>query len=106
MSIILTILQVLLYVVLGGLAIWFKSNSKLKGEVAELINTAEDIYADSTKAGGEKFEWVVTSLYTLLPKAVQIVIPKSMVENIVQNIFDQMKDFAQKNLNSLTDKKH
>lgn len=98
MNTILTILQIVLYVILGGLAIWFNQNAKLKSKVAELINKAEELYADTTKAGGQKFEWVVNALYALLPAAMQVIIPRSMVETIVQNVFDQMKEFAKKTL--------
>ena len=100
MNTILMILQIVLYVILGGLAIWFKQNVKLRTKVAELINKAEELYTDTTKAGGQKFEWVVNTLYALLPKAMQVVIPRSMVETIVQNVFDQMKEFAKKTLDN------
>ena len=100
MNTILMILQIVLYVILGGLAIWFKQNVKLRTKVAELINKAEELYTDTTKAGGQKFEWVVNALYALLPKAMQVVIPRSMVETIVQNVFDQMKEFAKKTLDN------
>lgn len=104
MELIINIIEVVLYVILGGLAIWFRSNDKLKGKVAELINIAESMFTDTTKAGGKRFEWVVNSLYELLPKAVRKVFPKSIIESIVQNVFDSMKDFAKKNLDTLTDK--
>lgn len=100
MNTILMILQIVLYVILGGLAIWFKQNAKLKTKVAEFINTAEEIYSDTTKAGGQKFEWVVNALYDLLPTAMQVIIPRSMIETIVQNVFDQMKEFAKKTLDN------
>ena len=51
MNTILMILQIVLYVILGGLAIWFKQNVKLRTKVAELINKAEELYTDTTNAG-------------------------------------------------------
>lgn len=100
MNTVLRVLQIVIYIVLGGLAIWFNQNAKLKTKVAEFINTAEEIYSDTTKAGGQKFEWVVNALYGLLPAAMQVIIPRSMVETIVQNVFDQMKEFAKKTLDN------
>lgn len=99
-EVILRVAQILIYIILGGLAIWFKSNDKLRSKVAEFINTAEGMFTDTTKAGGERFEWVVNALYGLFPKVLQTIIPKSFVETIVQNVFDQMKDFAKKNLDA------
>ena len=103
-GIILNILQVILYIILGGLAIWFRTNDKLKTKVSDLINEAEGMFTDTTKAGGQRFNWVVDSLYGLFPKAIQIIIPKAMVESIVQNVFDAMKDFAKKNLDAASGK--
>lgn len=103
-NIILTIIQLLIYVILGGLAIWFRNNEKVKGKVVELINTAEGMYTDLTKAGGQRFEWVVNSLYSILPPIIRNIIPKTFIETIVQNVFDEMEDFAKKQLDKATDK--
>ena len=48
MNTVLRVLQIVIYIVLGGLAIWFNQNAKLKTKVAEFINTAEEIYSDTT----------------------------------------------------------
>lgn len=97
---ILRVLQVLLYIVLGGLVIWFKQNAKLRDKAKELINEAEDMFLDSTKQGGKRFQWVVDKLMELMPAPIRLIIPRSMVEHIVQNIFDAMKDFAKKTLDA------
>lgn len=104
MEIIMTILQVLVYVVLGGLAFYYNKNAKLQKSVTELINTAESMYTDTTKAGGKRFEWVVDSLYNLLPAALRTIVPRSWIESLVQKVFDEMKDFAQKNLDAAMNK--
>ena len=104
MEIILRVLQVLLYVVLGGLVIWFKQNAKLRDKAKELINEAEDMFLDSTKQGGKRFDWVVDKLVELMPAPVRMIVPRSMIEQIVQNMFDTMKDFAKKTLDSEADK--
>lgn len=101
---IMNILQILLYLILGGLAVWFKQNEKLKGKAVEYINTAESMYTDITKAGGQRFNWVVDSLYRLIPEPIRLIIPRSMIENIVQGVFDQMKAFAQKTLDDVSSK--
>ena len=47
----------------GGLALWYQGNAKVSGRVATLIQRAEVLYSDWTKAGGVKFEWVVGQLW-------------------------------------------
>jgi len=101
---ILAILQVILYVLLGGLAFYFNQNAKLQKKATELINTAEGMYIDTTKAGGKRFEWVVDSLYSLVPAVLKSFIPRSWIEVLVQTVFDEMKDFAQKNLDEAVKK--
>ena len=61
----------------GGLALWYQGNAKVSGRVAALIQRAEVLYSDWTKAGGVKFEWVVGRLYDLLPLAVRPFVPRS-----------------------------
>lgn len=104
MDIILNVLQILLYILLGGLAIWFKENAQLRDNAKVLIDEAEGLFTDSTKQGGKRFEWVVDKLVELLPAPIRVIIPRSMIEQIVQNIFDSMKSFAKKNLDAIVDK--
>lgn len=103
-DVILNVLQVLLYVVLGGIAIWFQTNTKLRDKAKNLIDEAETLFTDTTKAGGKRFEWVVDNLITLLPAPIRPFIPRAVVEQIVQSIFDAMKSYAQKTLDSIVDK--
>lgn len=86
--------KILLFVILGGAAIYFKTTTKLNQKVNTLIAKAEEIYQDTTKSGGKKFFYVVDALYRLLPAPLQLILPKSLIETIVQNTFNAMEKYA------------
>ena len=88
--------------VLGGLALWYQGNAKISGRAAALIEQAEELYGDLTKAGGFKFDWVVGRLYDLLPLAVRPFVPRSLIEQIVQTTFDAIEGYARMQLDRLT----
>lgn len=103
------IIKTILMIVLGGLAIYFKCNEQLQKKVAEitakaiiLIKEAEEIYNDGTKQGGERFEWVVNELYKLIPTPLNKIITKSMIAEIVQSTFDEIKSYTDIQLDKLT----
>lgn len=104
------IVRTILMIIFGGLAIYFKCNVQLQKKIAEvsakaitLIKEAEEIYADGTKQGGERFEWVVNELYKLIPAPFNKIITKEMIGEIVQSTFDQIKEYTKIQLNKLTD---
>lgn len=101
---IIDIISIVLYVIIGGIALYYKSNTKLNKRVNDLIDRAELLYADSTNAGGQKFSWVVDKLYGLIPAPVRLIIPKAIVETIVQNTFDSMENYAKKQLDKASSK--
>lgn len=98
---VLHIASTVLMVVFGGLALWFRGNQKLSGMAAELITEAEAVYKDATKAGGEKFEWVVSSLYQALPGVIRPFLSRSLVESVVQATFDAVEGYAKLQLDRL-----
>lgn len=88
------IVKIVIYVVLGGLAIYFKTTTKLNQKVNDLIAKAEFLFGDVTKAGGTKFKYVVDKLYEFLPAPLRLIIPRSLIETIVQNTFNAMEKYA------------
>lgn len=112
---IMNILQIIATVIFGGLAIYFKTSTKAKTKAAELektlgdllanaiiyINEAEEVYKSATHAGGEKFEYVCEKLYMLLPEPMRYVITQDMIENVVQNTFEQLEAYATKQLDNV-----
>lgn len=85
-------------VLFGGLALWWKGNGTVRGMAAALIAEAEVRYKDSTKAGGEKFEWVVDRLHRIVP-----FLPRELVKSLVQSTFDAVERYAALQLDKAVD---
>ena len=98
------IAQIVIAIIFGGLALYFKSKVKLTEKVSGLIAQAEDTYKSYTKAGGMKFEWVVTRLYVYVPVWLRPLITKDVIGRIVQFVFDNVESYAKMQLDKLTDK--
>ena len=98
---VLDIGSMVLMVLFGGLALWFRGNQVLAGRAAALIAEAEALYKDATKAGCEKFEWVVSSLYQALPGVIRPFLSRSLVESVVQATFDAVEGYAKLQLDRL-----
>lgn len=103
-GLILEIVKYALLVLFGGLAIYYNTNAKLNKKVDEYIDKAEVKYNDATKAGGEKFEWVVTKLYGFVPAIMKPFITRDMVGAIVQGAFDSIESYGKQQLDKLSDK--
>lgn len=102
LTVIFGIVQVVLYILLGGLALWFKTNGKLNKMVDSLIDKAEEEFA-GFKQGNERFQAVVGWLYDLIPTVLKPFFPQKFIEVLVQNAFDQLTSFAKKQLDKAVD---
>ena len=101
------ILSYILTIALGALSIYYKRSaaaqskaaeidgwlSEMKNKSASYIAKAEETFA-GTQRGGEKFAWVVDSLWSWLPHQMRLFITKDMIGEIVQATFDSMADYA------------
>lgn len=101
-------LKFLAYLIMGGLALYFKHSSKAqtKGKqiqqtLAEVtakavifIKEAEEEYRDVTEMGGEKFALVVARLHALVPVQLQGIITEKMIGDIVQSTFDEIEEYV------------
>ncbi len=94
----------ILTIILGGLTAYIKANEKLRNSSIQYITQAEEVYKDSTKAGGQKFSWVVESLYNLVPRALRIIVTKSCIEKLVQSTFNGVEAYAKTQLDKAVDK--
>ena len=115
---IINALESLAVVVLGGLAIYFKTSKKAKtkakeiqetlvvilGNVVAFINEAEDQYKSYTNKGSEKFEMVVDKLYSLVPDSIKGIIDREMIADMVQRTFDEVEDYVKMQLDDGMDK--
>ena len=48
---IINIAQIVVWVILGGLSLYFRTNSRLKEVAGDYISEAESVYKDTVKAG-------------------------------------------------------
>ena len=66
--------------------------NKIEQAAKDAINAAEDL----DKIGKEKMEIAVEQVYAVIPAIVKPVFPKDFIEQIVQEVFDKMIEFAEK----------
>lgn len=66
----------ILTLIFGALSAYFRARDKLRDSSIKYIAEAEELYKDSTKAGKEKFSWVVDALYDLIPAPLKMFITK------------------------------
>lgn len=99
---------------LGALAFYFNSSKKAQAKLKEVqtvisevtanaaifIVEAEKAYQDVSNAGGQKFEYVVDKLYSLVPDFAKFIITKEMIGEIVQNTFDQIEEYVSTQLDN------
>lgn len=99
---------------LGALALYFNSSKKAQAKLKEVqtvisevtakavifIVEAEKAYQDVSNAGGQKFEYVVDKLYSLVPDFAKFIITKEMIGEIVQNTFDQIEEYVSTQLDN------
>lgn len=105
------IIKTVLMFVFGGFALYVQYNKKVQEKIAEitakavvLIKEAEEIYKDTSKAGGTKKAWVVNQLYSLVPKPLNLIITKDMVDQMVESTFQEIENYAKKQLDKYMDK--
>lgn len=101
-TVILGVVQVIIYILLGGLTKWFQTNNKLNEAVNGLIVKAEEEFT-GFKQGNERFQAVVGWLYDLIPSYLKGFFPQKFIEALVQNAFDQIASFAKKQLDKAVD---
>ncbi len=118
LEMILNVVQTGAYIVLGGLAIWFKTSEKAQKKAKEiqetlaelgaqaiiLIKQAEEDYKDLSNSGGQKFNQVVEQLYSLVPNGLNRIVDREMIEDLVQSTFDQIEEYVKLQLDKATEK--
>lgn len=115
---ILSLIQSLIMLGCGGLALYFKFSTKAQTKAKEIqeliakitaqavvyIAEAEKDYKDTTQSGGKKFEQVVNKLYDLVPDALHGIVTKEMISEIVQSTFDEIQEYVRLQLDNSIDK--
>lgn len=118
MTEIVNVLQTLVTLGIGALALYFKFSTKAQTKAKQVqeaiaditakavifIKEAEANYKDTTNAGGQKFEEVVTKLHDLIPDGLDKIITREMIEDIVQSTFDEIQEYMKTKLDEGIDK--
>ena len=101
---IINIARIVVWVILGGLSLYFKKNSELNGAANDYISEAESVYKDTVKAGGMKHEYVVEKLYELVPWYMRGVFNKEVISQIVDRAFESIESYGKQQLDKAVDK--
>lgn len=81
-------------VLLTFISYYFYIVSKAKEAASEAINKAED----ADKSGTEKLNLAVKQVYELIPITARMFIPKSVIKTLVQAAFDNIEEYAKKQI--------
>lgn len=100
----LNIIQLIIALVLGAISLYLKQKNTIMNLAKEKISEAEEMYKDATDAGGEKFEWVVTTIYDLMPAAFRMVFTRETIMVLVQRMFDGMEKYAVSQMDKIANK--
>lgn len=103
LTVIMNVIELVLYILLGGLALWFKTNSKINNVVNGLIAKAEQEFT-GFKQGNERFQAVVEWIYDLIPNYLRPFFPQKFIEALIQNAFEQSAAYAKQQLDKVVDK--
>ena len=92
---ILQVVEIIAMIVGGFLISYFRTSSVFRGFIAQLIADAEWAFSEVEKAGNEKMAWVISKLYErYIPAFLKPLFTEAKLREIVQMVFDKMKDFA------------
>ena len=91
-SVILNIVLIVLCAALYGLRLYFKT----KGSVFEAASQFIADIENSGLVGPEKMAYVVSQLFALIPIPLKSIFTESLLQEIAQEVFDTMKEYALK----------
>ncbi len=108
MNTLIEMLQWIATILLGGISLYLRYSIKAKTKAKEIqeviaeitakavifIKEAEENYKDTTNSGGVKFNEVVSKLHAIVPVALQGIVTKEMIADIVQSTFDQIEEYV------------
>ena len=98
------VIMLVLTILFGGLSLYLKTRKDLMDNAKDRIIDAELKYQDATSAGGEKFNWVVDTLYAYVPVPLKLIFTKELIATIVQRTFNTMEDYAKTQIGKVVDK--
>lgn len=91
-EIIITIIMTVLAIAGAIAAYYIHIRKKIEDTALDAINEVENMDA----VGKEKFDEAVNIVLGIIPAVAKPFIPKSVVETVVQKVFDKVAEFAKK----------
>ena len=91
LSTIMNFLELAVMLILGFLSLYLKQKNDIIDMAKDKIAEAENEYRDMTDMGGQKFEWVVESIYKAIPLKFRPFCTKESIGVMVQRVFDGME---------------
>lgn len=73
---------------------YFKTSTKFRSFVAQLIADAEVKYAKVEKAGKLKMNWVIEQIYAFIPAPFKLIFTEERLRTFVQEVFDKIAVYA------------
>jgi hypothetical protein len=92
-------MEIYINIALGVLAIgvtFFSYYLAIRNKIEQAAKDAINIAEDLDKIGAEKMQIAVEQVYAVIPAIVKPVFPKDFIEQIIQEVFDKMTEFAEK----------
>lgn len=103
-NMIISIAQIVVWVILGGLSLYFRTNARLKDVAGNYISEAESVYKDTVKAGGMKHEYVVEKLYAFVPIYMRPIFTVDVISQIVDKAFESIEEYGKQQLDKAVNK--
>ena len=93
-ELILTIVSSLLTIVATILGYYQHIKKRLEQEALDAINKAEE----TDKIGAEKMQDAIKMVKEMIPAVARPFISDSLIETVIQGVFDKVEDYARKQL--------
>ena len=92
------VIMLVLTILFGGLSLYLKTRKDLIDVAKERIVDAEMKYKDTTHANGEKFNWVVDTLYSYVPAPLKVIFTKELIIKSKSSLYNSDLSLSQINL--------
>lgn len=98
---IVNIILGVLSVVISFIGYYFYIRQKVSQAATNAVNDAEQ----DGKTGKEKLQAATEQVYAIIPAVMKPIIPRTVVEGLVQAAFDKIEEYANKQVKKKFDKK-
>lgn len=90
-----SVITTALMIILGAVSYYLKTKASVTQIAQSLVAIAEETYKTSEKAGKEKLNYVLNSLYeNYIPTALKPFFPKEMLIEIIEYALTMAKEYA------------